>query len=163
MDAYRASVERLAQLESSEVFSNGKPEHALIIFETFLKHAKKGVLFFCRNLNPQVFKESLIEPMYLALVRGIRVEILTQETPSDPSFLAAVERWKSSHLPVSFNVVNHREVAAIKSNFTVMDGKAYRFEADRDEMSAVACMNDPKTATSLMSFFSKIKSAALPA
>jgi hypothetical protein len=74
LELYRENVERLAELNSSEVFSNGKAEHAAIIYETFFKFSKENIVIFCRDLSAEVFdSELLLNLAENALRRKIRV------------------------------------------------------------------------------------------
>jgi hypothetical protein len=158
-DDYRSSVERLAELNSTEIFSNGRAEHAQIIFETFLKIAKKRVQIFCKNLSPDVFDSSVAESMGLALRKGVSVEILAQEEPCSGPVVDAIAAWRQQSLPISIFKAKTPEVQGLESNFTVMDRKAFRFEPDRSQQSAYACMNGPKQASKLEDFFFKMRAA----
>ena len=43
---YRKDIERLAELNSEEVFKNASAAHAAVIFSTFFKFAKEKVVIF---------------------------------------------------------------------------------------------------------------------
>jgi len=158
LDNYRQTVERLAELDSSEVFSNGRPEHAAIIFSTFLKHAKDRVVIFCQNLSREVFDDPcVLSNLESALDRKVKVEILTQESPAATNFLAKEKSWKEQGLPISLKTAaKGSPVAEVNANFAVADGKAYRFEPKRVKVEAFACMNNPEAAADLVNLFGKM-------
>src|SRR5208282_4834775 len=99
-EAYRALVERLAETNSPEVFSNSRAEHAAVIYEIFFKYAKSRVRIFCRSLSALVFKQPVIERMEMALLNGVNVDIISQEQPESEALVKAVEQWKSRGLSI---------------------------------------------------------------
>jgi hypothetical protein len=157
---YRLTVERLAEAKSPESFSNGMPEHAAIIIETFLKFAKKRVVIFCKQLSSNVFGiPSITARLESALLKGIRVDIIVQEKPESDDLMQCINKWKeNSKLCISLIAANGR-TNSIKANFAVMDGEAYRYEPDNDRISAYACMFNPRIASSMEDTFYRIKAA----
>lgn len=157
LEIYRANVERLAKLESAEIFSNGRPEHAIIILETFCKYAVARVVIFCQKLSQRTYGSSdLIQSVEMALGRNLPVSVVTQEAPESQEFMAAAKRWKAEGLPISVSMAQAAH-PSLKVNFAVMDSKAYRFEGNRNIPEAFACMNDPKTSASLLHRFIQIR------
>jgi hypothetical protein len=139
-EAYRALVERLAETNSPEVFSNGRAEHATIIYETFLKFAKTRVRIFCHNLSSKVFQKPLIERMEMALLNGVKIDIITQEVPESAELVKASEGWKEQNLPIQIlQAKPDTKAAKMNENFATLDGKAYRFESNRENHAAYAC------------------------
>ena len=160
--AYRANVERLAELDSPEVFSNSRPEHAVIILETFFKNAKDRVVVFCQKLSNRTYGgKPLIILVEKALRRGVKVRVVIQENPECQAFMEAAINWKTQNLPVVVSKADagHRPVEV---NFTVMDRKGYRFESNRQEPAAFACMNNPETAVLLLRRFFEIEQKSTP-
>ena len=162
LDLYRANVERLAELESKEVFSNSRAEHAAVIFETFFKKAKQSVVLFCENLSEKVFNlPSVLSFAESALRRGTRLTVLVQKTPQATTFLESVKRWQKDELPITIQVSKPgSEASTASANFAVMDRKAYRFEPNRGEPAAFACMNDVASADRLLGLFSRLERTA---
>ena len=158
LDVYRENVARLADLNSTEVFSNGKAEHAAIIFETFFQRANRRVIFFCQNLSRDVFaRPGLRIQMQEALRKNIAVDFLIQSPPESEDLEGAIQNWQADGLPVNLIVAKNPTVQNLSSNFAVMDGKAYRFEENRGEKKAVACMNGVASAKGLVSLFGILK------
>jgi hypothetical protein len=156
MKSYRANVERLADMQSPEVFSNGRPEHAVIILETFCKYARERVVVFCQRLSQRTYGGSgLINVADAALRRGVAISLVTQEAPESQGFIDAAKRWKDEALPISLS--RAQDTPSLKVNFAVMDQKAYRFEGNRNVPEAIACMNDPETSKSLLLRFRHIE------
>ncbi|MEI6165466.1 MAG: hypothetical protein WCR23_13910 [Planctomycetota bacterium] len=159
LEAYRANIEKLADLESKEVFGNGKAEHAMVIFETFFKRAKENIVIFCKDLSEKVFNsDNLISLAEDALRRKARVTILTQSDPKSDKFVAACSRWKEEKLPITMRVSKPGSSASsTTANFAVMDRKAYRFEPNREEKTAFACMNNESACATLLGVFSRLE------
>lgn len=162
LDAYRQNIQRLAELESTEVFSNAQAEHAAVIMETFFKFARQGVMILCHKLSQQVYDSpELIKAAESLLSERKRIRILSQQQPEAKGFLAAAERWTAAGLPFSLTVAPSGSVASsLKTNFAVMDKKAYRFEpeAGTSPPRAYACMNNPELAESLFDLFVQLES-----
>ena len=139
-EAYRALVERLAETNSPEVFSNGRAEHAAIIYETFLKFAKTRVRILCRNLSRQVFQKPLIERMEMALLNGVKIDIITQEAAESTDLIDASKLWIGRKFPIQIlQAKPATKAATMLENFATMDGRAYRFESDHENHTAHAC------------------------
>jgi hypothetical protein len=139
-EAYRALVERLAETNSPEVFSNGRAEHAAIIYETFLKFAKTRVRIFCRNLSSKVFQTPLIERMEMALLNSVKIDIIIQEAPESTALITASNLWKNQGLP--FQILQAKpttKAAKMIEYFATLDGMAYRFESNNESHMAYAC------------------------
>jgi hypothetical protein len=157
LNTYRANVERLAELQSAETFSNGRPEHATIILETFLKYAQEQVVIFCQRLSQRTYGGPLLlVNLENALRRKKRVSIIVQEEPEAKNLVEAAELWKKENLPISISAAGP-SAESVQVNFAVMDQTAYRFEQDRDKPEAFACMNDPKSAELLACSFSQFE------
>lgn len=159
LDIYRAAVERLAESRSPEVFRNGQPEHAAIIFETFLKFAKTRVVIFCEKLCKEVFaRDSISTAIEAAIRKGVQVDIIAQEQPESDELVRHIEKWKSdSRLKISF-VQARPPISDMEANFATMDGEAYRFEPERSHMIAHASMFNPRLASSLENVFFRLQS-----
>jgi len=158
IDEYRKFVERLAELESTEIFSNGQTAHAQIIFETFFKFARKGVVILCSKLSHDVYDQpSLISSANDALNRCIPVRIVTQEPPESGRFMEAVKGWKEEKRAIDVKTSLPGSASSkTPFNFAVMDGKAYRFEPVKKNHIAYACMNDVNLAQKLQTFFNQL-------
>ena len=135
------------------------PEHAAIIYETFLKCAQTSVILFCRNLAKNVFESpGMFDRIESAALKGIKIDIITQEEPESLNLAAALRQWSlSPRMDVSF-LVGPR-LANVQSNFAVMDHQAYRFEPNRNEVAAHACMFNQSFARDLENAFYALKAA----
>jgi hypothetical protein len=161
-DIYRDNAESLWLSESDAVFSNGQDAHAAILYETFLKFGKRELLMLVKNLSEPVFRSKEIESlMYQALCRGVKIDVICQESPKSQDTLRKFDEWKRSKLPINYKVCAPGNSAAqVKANFAVVDGRAYRFEKDRETTKASACMNDPDSARILREAFFRYKAIA---
>jgi hypothetical protein len=158
IEEYRKFVERLAELDSTEVFSNGQTDHARVIFETFFKFARKGVVIFCNKLSRNVYDQpSMISAANASLNRCIPIQILTQEQPEAQLFMKAAETWKENGRAIEIRTASPGSLSSkTPFNFAVMDGKGYRFEPAKGDHVAYACMNDVNLAQKLQNFFNQL-------
>jgi phosphatidylserine/phosphatidylglycerophosphate/cardiolipin synthase-like enzyme len=156
---YRAAIERLAERRSPELFNNGKPEHAAIIFETFLKFAKKRVAIFCEKLSAQVFgSPGFLMALEAAALKGVKVDIIVQGEPEAKNLVAAIDAWRERLNNITL-LRAKGPVSDLPSNFATMDGEAYRFEPNRNVTTAHASMFNPRLAAQLEDTFFKFKAA----
>jgi hypothetical protein len=159
---YRQNAESLWLSDSNAVFGNGKAEHAAILYETFLKLGKHELLMLVKNLSKEVFGSIEMEALAVqALSKGMRIDVICQQEPVSPKISENIHSWQERGLPISLKVCRKGDPAAsLEANFAVVDGRAYRFEKDRESTIAVACMNDVKSAQKLREVFFRLKSAA---
>jgi hypothetical protein len=158
---YRDGVEKLFELNSEKIISNGMPEHAAILFEAFFKHAKHQIVILCRHLHGDVFgKGFVIAAAKQALARDVSLRIITQE--KDLQAREFVEAIKSSGR-AKLEYASTEKGRTLPYNFAVMDGKAFRFESDRDKVQAQASMNCPDIAKRLTQVFEELSPVAATA
>lgn len=159
---YRQNAENLWLSDSDAVFGNARAEHAAILYETFLKFGKRELLMLVKNLSADVFGNREMESLAMqALTKGMRIEVICQEEPQSKKIWANIQTWKEQKLPISIHVCKDGDPAKdLEANFAVVDGRAYRFEKNRSQTAAVACMNDPKSAQTLREVFFRLKPAA---
>lgn len=159
LQEYRSTVERLAETRSDAVFTNGRPEHAAIIFEAFLKHAKKRVVMFCKNLSNKVFGlPGMVERFEAAHLKGIKIAVITQEDPECKELAAKLRVWESED-PKKCTFKPNSPFSGVDANFAVMDGVAYRFEPNKGDIAAHACMFNPRMASMLEDTFFRFEAA----
>lgn len=147
LNEYRQTVERFARAKSSEIFPNGRHEHATIILETFFAFAAKKVSIFCNEFSQCVFGvPSLAQKLEEALLRGVAVDIIVQKEPEAVELVGLIDVWKKdSRMAITLERARV-PYCDVEANFATMDGEAYRFEANRDKPIAVACMYNPRIA-----------------
>lgn len=143
--------------QSSARFSNGAPIHAAIIFDVFFRKATRYVKIFCRNLSSKVFDASwIVESAEQALSRGVAIYVVSQTVAEDSVFKTWLES-KSDKVTFIQNASESKPIANMLScNFAVMDGIAYRYEGNAQEINAVACMNDRSVSAKLDDLFFKV-------
>jgi hypothetical protein len=161
LQSYRQTIERLAELDSSEFFGNSKAAHAAVIFATFFKRSKEEVAIFCKDLSRKVYDNKIvIDELEKALARKIKVDIITQSEPNKGMIFQKIAEWKMKGLPITLRTVSvNSPIAEFPENFAVMDQKAFRFESDRKTPTAFACMNNPAMCEPLLRLFGKISGA----
>lgn len=145
---YRENVELMAKLKSPRKFGNGAPIHAAIIFESFFRNASRSVKIFCKNLDREVFgRQWLFEAAKAAFARGVNISVIVKKEPEQSEFKTWLESVRETPA-VSFCLLKNSPAKSsdLECNFATMDSIAYRFEPNEDEITAVACMNDPDAA-----------------
>jgi len=149
LERYEEAVKSYFDLESSEIFHNGKKEHAKIIIEQMFSRAEKSVHIFCKNLLAEVYNDThLLRALHSCMHRGASVHVLVENEPQAKDFL-----MESSYLKQKYpQKLSIRQLGARSSakkwgfNFAVMDAKAVRFEADKEQSNAIASAHNEKLA-----------------
>lgn len=90
--------------------------------------------------------------MEMALLRGVKIQIITQDEPDSELLADHISSWKKRELPISLTRAIG-ESASVNANFAVMDQTAFRFEPNRNEPKAFASMNDTRIAKQLDEIF----------
>jgi hypothetical protein len=163
-DDYRTHVADLFSTNSEMLVSNSEPAHASVLLEMLLKHSKKSVSIFCRNLRSEIYDAEgvVAELIIAALNRKVPIHVVTQETPEDGHFLAVLSFLSTrGDCDIRLKVCDVDSPAAqAESNFVVVDGKSYRFEKDREHVNALACANGPVLAVKMETKFAQFERQA---
>ena len=135
---YEALVRESIETGSCDLFRNASAAHAAIIMRLFCEYAKRTVHIFCGRMNREVYG-ALRESFAEAIARGVEVQFITEEL--------------FEHLE-SGDVARYlRERGALRcygekqdiAHFSVVDGRMFRVEADREKKSALVGTNvDPE-------------------
>lgn len=154
-DLYEKLVRSMLESGNSDEISNGKPEHAAVIFKLFFEFAVAKVLIFCKDLNSAVFDDDRILMAAKKAVRnGVSIRVIAQGEVQKNKFSEWLSEEANTGTCVSFKKsIGDSFPAKITANFAVMDEKAFRLEPNNKNIQAKACMNDPKGAKALASIF----------
>lgn len=155
-DPYRDLIHHLARHKINSRIANGKAEHAAALFEGMFRTAENEVCIFTRNLEPRVFDQPRVAKAAWWYMQNpaAKLNILVQ----DQSGLATREIVKLARLPRRKGIVQIRLAAGSyrqndAKHFAVMDGRAFRFEFDHENCSAIANFNEPGVASELQTAF----------
>jgi hypothetical protein len=164
-ETYSQIVKDLMESKSSEVISNSEPSHAQALFQSFFEYAKKEVLIFCHNLDKRVFDDPKIVEMAENAIekRGISLHVIMQSEPDESLFFNFVNGRANDSAKIS--ITSCKDIPGFnvqEANYTVMDGRAYRYEENRSEIKAIASMNQPEMAGALTRVFNGTRSILCP-
>lgn len=154
-DLYEKLVRSMLESGNSDEISNGKPEHAAVIFKLFFEFAAAKVLIFCKDLNSSVFDdERILMAAKKAVGNGVSIRVIAQREVQKNKFSDWLSATANSGTSVSFKKsVGDSFSAKLTANFAVMDERAFRLEPNNTNIQATACMNDTKGAKALASIF----------
>lgn len=159
MEDYKALVKRLADQKSSETIPNASISHAAVVIENLFSHADKSIRIFTGELNKEVYSLSAVREAakdFLAKRAGT-LEILIQNLlgAGDISEHQLIrDCLENSNCKVQY--VTDENDKKINCHFIVADGRAWRFEPDKNTFEAIACFNDQDSAKKLESIFNTI-------
>src|SRR5260370_1567532 len=160
-EIYRQNIEKLMLAGSSAVISNSLPKHAAALLACFFRNAKSEMKILCPDLGREVFDEpEVLSSMTAAARRGIPIQVLVRGEPEAGSkFLRCFQEEAKLHSIAALKTNTESQSDLIKrlaSNFAVMDQKAFRWEPNYTNVKAVACMNLPSAAVTLIGMFDRL-------
>lgn len=164
MDEYREKVERLAREHSGEPVYNSSIEHAAIIIEKLIKHAKSDVCIVTQRLNGHVFgrREVVDESAAFLSDASHKFRILMEDDRSSLSEGHPLIQEGLQHSGFEIRRIDPEVTNKIDFHFTLADSDSYRFEPDKNKWEAVGVFGDDKGAKRLRQIFDKIWELALP-
>jgi hypothetical protein len=151
---YRESILELARKRSRQRIPNGQPAHASALFEAMLLTAQNNVCIFSNRLVPEVFDQAeVLAAAIRFVIDGNRsLKILVQDDSDIANRgLAGLTNLAPDRVTIRKAVGSYATSDA--KHFCVMDERAFRFEFDHDQCSAIANFNEPEVAKRLQSAF----------
>lgn len=163
LEAYKKSIESLADSKDSMIFMNSGKEHAAIVMGNIFKHSKKDIRVFAGNLNGDVSNSPYYQK-YLSkfLDSGGKLKILLQEydennPPEIFNLFSSIDFFYPENVEIKLS--NTALVSDDTNNnihFTVGDSSMYRIENDVDKYLAKGSFNSPEKANYLIEIFDDI-------
>ena len=165
VQAYKDIIDSCAITGEDRVISNSDARHAAYLLSVLFKHAKQKVQIFTGSLYKGVFGDkSLIENAIVFLKGGTdrKIQIAFQEKSfitnmRDHSLIKAIfaslDKNELRGKMAIYDASDKDKYADITSHFTIMDGKAFRFEIDPVKMKAIANFGDKESAVKLTEIF----------
>ena len=156
---YRANVEALADRRMGEPMYNDSIEHAVIILQNILSHARSSVKILTGELNKDAYARRAILEEAKRFVENDShtLQILFENETLDSNemryqhpFLQAIagnERVQLRHVPRNLQTT-------YDFHFVLMDNDSYRFEPDKEKFGAVAAFGDKNGGENLERLFS---------
>ncbi|MBF0320997.1 MAG: hypothetical protein HQL01_14455 [Nitrospirae bacterium] len=149
-DEYYATIEECAKKKKSLEISNGSPEHAARLMETFFKYGRKRVFIFTGKLEHVYDADDMIDEALTflnkpdcSLTIAFADKGVLDTDIKNHAFIKGI--ISDSNAAKKFKLYDAREWFSEISHFALMDNSAYRYEIDHDKSQAIANFNDVKT------------------
>lgn len=148
---YRTTVRNMLASDKPGVVPNSSFKHASIIIEELVQCSKLRVFAYCEKLSPDVWSQSVLDQLQLAILRGVDVQIVLSAKPgfNPPVFLEQ-----------RIHILKNPELAMKLGHFTVVDGKSLRLEEDMETRKALFAANLPLVARELDKIFAFLRDKA---
>jgi hypothetical protein len=158
MSEYLDKLMQAARSGSNELFFNGSPDHACDILTAIFQSSENTIGFVTRRLDRDVFGRPTVAnsaAQFMAKQGSLR--ILFDDDPdgcltSEHPFIAAI----TDRTKLEIRHLSALALANMPYHFTVGDNRMYRFEPDKTDYKAVACMNDVAHAERLSNIFQSL-------
>jgi len=161
LDSYKKKIRNLAEKRTNEMFFNTDAKHATIVLTELIKNAEDYVYIVGENMDPTVTDDE----EYLDAVENF----LKKENAKMKILLTDYNKKEFDNSKIGKLLSRYKNVVEIKDsqkelvksdgvtiNFTVSDGRAFRFERDVKNRIAFGNFNDTETAISLEKSFENI-------
>ncbi len=135
---YQTEIEHNFKTLSSRRIANGYAPHAACLFAAMFKYAKSDIGIFSWKLDEKIFGSEIFRmalQQFKSSSREVRVRIIVQEKPTD----WIKELFQDRRIKLYETTTYKKEI----SNFSFVDTTGYRYEANREQVKAVACAFDP--------------------
>ncbi|HZL58978.1 MAG TPA: hypothetical protein VFC38_04700 [Stellaceae bacterium] len=157
LEEYRRFVATMAAGDKpSETFSNFSHEHAAVVIAAIFRHARNHVEILTGALDPDVYCTQEVIDAAVAFARqpGASIRVLP-ERPIAPNhaLLAALAAANLRNRIIIYDLIQRSSNELF--HFVVADGRHYRFEQNREEMTAIIQFGEPKLCTGLHEYFDK--------
>lgn len=160
---YEDALSQLAERRESHLFFNEGNSHALVVFKTIFKNAKKNVYIVAHDLTNQ---EVCNNPEYIDSLgeflkrKDARLNIMLTSVERDALLNAPVfrkifdsEAYKSGNVAI-FDLHGKKFKAGEDTvHFCFADGQMYRFETDVEKRKAQGNFNDASVVEDLYTYF----------
>ncbi|MCL2282752.1 MAG: hypothetical protein FWC26_05485 [Fibromonadales bacterium] len=162
IELYKEKIQELAEKRIDEMFFNVNAEHAMIVVTELMKNAENYVYVVGKNMDPTVTdnKEYLEAVEFFLKKENSKMKILLtnydKEKFENSKIGKLLAKYMAEHKEIEIRHTEGKQIrreGGIPINFTVSDGRAYRFERDVNNHIAFGNFNDEKTATSLAKKF----------
>lgn len=161
LDAYKASIEKMASLKSETVFSNEGPVHASIVLGNIFMHSNEEVYMFAGNFNGEVSNQDyyLKSLKNFLSKKNVKINLVLE---SEPDFLNSkaigtlLEKKKEDEGKVQVKVLNNNIINKIDFHFALGDSRMFRIETDVKTYKAICSFNDTQTVEKLKNYFDHV-------
>lgn len=158
---YREYLDKLADSNSSEMFSNGGMEHAVILYSVLMSKASKICRFYCEGCNSEIWKDGGFRyAMIDALSRNsdMQVKILTRQNTA-PDFSWIPQNLRDKVSLVAASDMSNSEIKKVyrdcECNFSMFDNMMFRYEYDINAYKAFGSFNNPLVTSQMIELFDK--------
>lgn len=158
----------LAKNDSKEIFTNGGIRHASVLMSVLLKNTKDYACIFSEGFCPDIIQEpyltalkSYVNDKRLGLKILLETDLYIEKEPILSIRHKSKER-NGSDKRIEIRLIQEEDKQQIfkvlncsQCNFSVFDGKMYRFEYDPKHYKAYGSFNHKNNSTYLTSLFEK--------
>lgn len=162
---YREYLEQLVASGSSETFTNGGKDHAVVLYSVIFNNTRKKARIFCEGAHSEIWQDpDFIEAFTKMIEEGnATVNILVENVDDNvdapfPSYLEALVKKYPNRIEIR-KAAQHDLDQIVENygsdnvNFSVFDEKILRFEYDKRSYKAYGSFNNENLADSLAVFF----------
>ncbi len=156
---YREDVHRHAVSEDGEFIYNSSYGHARDLVEELFIKAEHEVCILTNRLDQRVFSGKSITDLadYFMAKSGAKLRVLIESSEVEDALGShpMIEKLDNGDR-LDIRLVPESATKYYKYNFMVVDGKHFRYEADRQQINAIATFGDAKKGDHLRKIFDKI-------
>lgn len=157
MNIYRKKIFALAEEPKAKIFFNSRLEHSLVVHTAIVKYSKEHIYILCRSFCDDIIVENKEYLIYMDSFLSNpkrKVKILFSDYKEEFKEKKLYKIFKAHKNQVEMKKTNCKFFKDNKEiNFTVSDGRTFRFELNAEKKIAVGNFNNEKQAKKLEDFF----------
>lgn len=149
-EGYRKRISFLLDRGIRGSVENASAAHATILTQEMIKHAQISFYAYAHKMSKEVWSDEVISALQEANSRMVSIRILVD---------GQCEAIDQNRLPEMLKPMIRRissKVRKLNNHFSVIDGKALRFETDPEKRTAEFTANDRKSAKLLEDKFKEL-------
>ena len=154
LELYRKKVRLMIENNSPDIIGNQSKEHAIIILQEFISHAKENVYIACTRLSKSIYgNPTLFGIIEDAIHRGVVFNV---------SIKGDVAECQHCVNLFSDNGIKIKKSNPSMLDFCVIDGKRFRMEKDQSTKEARVCAYNPSLARQMVALFNEFCEDRIP-
>lgn len=145
LELYREKFRLMIETDSTNIIGNQSKEHAIVILQELINHAKESVYIACTRLSKSIYGNPiLLGIIENAIRRGVIFHISIKDDVAECQHCANL---------FFDNGIKIKKSESIMHDFCVIDRKRFRMEIDQSTKEARVCAYCPSLAEKMISLF----------
>lgn len=147
LELYREKFRLMIETNSTSIIGNQSKEHAIVLLQELISHAKKSVYITCTRLSKSIYGNPiLLGIIENAIGRGVAFHVSIKDDVAECQHCANL---------FSDNGIKIKKSNSTMHDFCVIDEKRFRMEINQSTKEARVCAYCPPLAGKMINLFNE--------